>query len=290
MTDMYINKNTGWNARWKDYEDEIIKKYYPSHGANETSKYLENRSLQSITARASKLGIKYLTYDETFFNVIDTPVKAYWLGFLYADGYVTTDYRWGLELSYIDISHMEAFTQAFNYNGKIKIRERDNKKYCCFQIKNKRMYDSLVGKGVIRNKTTLLQFPDEDVLAPEYYSHFIRGFFDGDGCVSFGYTTRARKDRGNRVYTRLYKEISIVCKSDEFIYSILNVLSENNIHLNLTKNSHHNNLNYLRTSSMIEIQKFYNYIYADSCSFDRLNRKFDKFNDLFIATTNSDVS
>lgn len=44
------------------------------------------------------------------------------------------------------------------------------------------------------------------------------------------------------------------------------------------------------TSAINEIEKFYNYIYKNSSQNTRLERKFNKFNEIFLATTNSDIS
>ena len=288
MADLHINKKTGWNAKWQQYEDDLIKQYY-SFGAKEVHKYLPNRDIKSIQQRAFRLGIKYLEYNEHYFDVIDSPTKAYWLGFLYADGYVTSDDRWGLELCYDDLTHMQNFASCFDYNGQIKERTRNGNKSCLFQIKNKHMSKMLIDKGVIRNKTEILLFPTKEQLDEKYYSHFIRGFFDGDGCVYINHNIKPRKDRNNKVYDRISKGINIVCKSDSFVKSILSILEEENIHLNWNINTKHNNLNVIRTSSYSEIQKFYNYIYKNSIPSNRLERKYNKFNELFIATPNSDV-
>ena len=288
MADLHINKKKGWDAKWQEYEDEVIKNYY-SLGAKEVYKHLPHRDVKSIQQRAFRLGIKYLDYEEKYFDAIDSPTKAYWLGFLYADGYVTSNDRWGLELCYDDLEHMQNFIKCFKYNGQLRERTRNGNKSCSFQIKNKHMSEMLIGKGVVRNKTDILLFPSEEQLSKEFYSHFIRGFFDGDGCVYVNHNIRPRKDRNNKIYDRISKGINIVCKSDDFVKSILSILEEQNIHLHWNINKQHNNLNTIRTSSIDEIQKFYNYIYKDSNPSNRLERKYNKFNELFIATPNSDV-
>ena len=51
---------------------------------------------------------------EDIFEVIDTPEKAYWLGFLYADGYVQTrGYMIALTLSSKDKLHIKEFDYAW---------------------------------------------------------------------------------------------------------------------------------------------------------------------------------
>ena len=74
MADLHINN--GWNFKWTDKEDNIIRKYYPKNGANAVHEILKNRELRSIQQRAFKLGIKYLQYDKEYFDKIDTIEKA----------------------------------------------------------------------------------------------------------------------------------------------------------------------------------------------------------------------
>ena len=57
------------------------------------------------------------TYNENYFKIIDSEEKAYWLGFLYADGCITRFYRneklksMSLELTLQsnDIEHLKKF-------------------------------------------------------------------------------------------------------------------------------------------------------------------------------------
>ena len=281
MADLHINQNKGWQFRWTKEEDEILRKHYHSGGYEKVLEFLPNRNKQGIQLRVSKLGIKYLTYNKEYFLNINSPTKAYWLGFLYADGYTTHDDRWGLELKYEDKYHIEHLLSDIEYSGTPKERTRNGNKSCSFLIKNKTMTDSLIKLGVVPNKTDILKFPSEKILCKDYYSDFIRGFFDGDGCISYNYITKPRKDRGNKIYTRLRKEINIVCKSDEFIKSVLDILNSNDIHMNLNINKRDNNLNVIKTSCMDDIRKFYDFIYRNSTNLNRLSRKHDKFLSLF---------
>jgi hypothetical protein len=283
MADLHINKNNnkGWQFKWTQEEDDLIIKYYQSNGYEKLLDLLPNRNKQGIQSRAFKLGVKYLSYNKEYFKKIDSSTKAYWLGFLYADGYTTNDDRWGLEIKYDDKEHLENMLNEIEYTGSPKERNRNGVMSCCFLIKNKTMTESLISLGVVPNKTELLSFPSTEVLSDKFYPDFIRGFFDGDGCISYNYITKPRKDRGNKIYTSLRKEINIVCKSNDFIMEMLNVLKRNGINLNWNVNKRDNNLNVIKTSSMSEIEKFYNYIYENSNPSNRLKRKHEKFISLF---------
>lgn len=264
MADLHINTNIGWQYKWNDYEDSILKKYYPQNGFEEVQKYLPNRNKGAIQARASKLGVKFLSYDITYFDIINNPTKAYWLGFLYADGYVTTRNRWGVELSIDDYNHIKKLVDELKYNGNIRIRKRNNITSCSIQINNSHMHNALVKNGVVMNKTDIVLFPNETILQKDLVSHFIRGFFDGDGSVSYSNRT---------------KEVNFVCKSNSFISSLLEELKNNNIHFTYYINKR-DNLPTIRVYKTNEIKKFYKYLYQNSTENNRLERKFLKMENL----------
>ena len=277
MADLHINENKGWKYCWTKEEDDVIKQYYTSKGYDELEKMLPNRNKKAIQSRAFKLGIKYLSYNKEYFKEIDGPTKAYWLGFLYADGYTTMDDRWGLEIMLSDKEHLQNLLNEIEYTGKMKGRKRENTETCSVVIKNKLMTNSLIEKGVVPKKTEILKFPSPDILNPIYYRDFIRGFFDGDGCITYVVKPTVRKDRNNKIYKRLSKEVNFCCKSKVFIEKINNILIENGICFRLSVNEQHNNLYYLRTSKMKTIKTFFDFIYDKSDEKNRLKRKYDKF-------------
>lgn len=271
MSDVNFNqKPKGWATKWTEEEDNILRENYSSKTIEEMLVLLPNRNKKAIYSRSHKLGLKYCTYNENYFEVIDSPAKAYWLGFLYTDGYVTTNYRWGVELSIKDISHLELFLKDFDSNIVIRTRTRTNKTFqkentsCSIQIKNKKMYNSLLKKGVVQNKTKTLKFPTVEQVPKEFMPDFIRGLFDGDG--SYSITKNGEK---YRKYS-----ISFVSASCDFVEDLKKVLDENNIRLNISKNNR-DELFVLRTEKKQTVIDFFDYIYYDeSCRC--LKRKKDK--------------
>ena len=204
MSESNINKNL--NFKWSKEEDEVIINEYPKNGYEYVLSKLTNRSKKSIQQRAHKLGVSYLTYNENYFEDINTSEKAYWIGFLCADGYVTTGNRWGIELQNCDKSHIEKLLKSMEGNASPKERAREGKDKTktiishSILFKNKKMYDDLVRNGVLPNKTYCLTFPN--TLDRKFYPDFIRGFIDGDGHYCLDYNTKPRADRGNKIYTR----------------------------------------------------------------------------------------
>ena len=57
---------------------------------------------------------------------------------------------------------------------------------CRWNISNKHLWNSLNTLGCTPRKSLTLQFPDINIFSsPELVKHFIRGYFDGDGCLSY---------------------------------------------------------------------------------------------------------
>lgn len=61
-------------------------------------------------------------FNEHIFDNIDTEEKAYWLGFIFADGYISSlnaKYKnvFELSLSIKDLNHIKKFNSFMEYNG-----------------------------------------------------------------------------------------------------------------------------------------------------------------------------
>src|SRR5581483_4155416 len=72
-------------------------------------------------------GTSLYTFDDQFFNVIDTETKAYWLGFITADGCVRTDHynhQLKVKLKDSDASHLEKLKAALAADHPVKSGER----------------------------------------------------------------------------------------------------------------------------------------------------------------------
>ncbi len=94
-----------------------------------------------------------------------------------------------------------------------KAKKENWKMRYTLQIGSKKIYNNLLKLGFTPKKSLSLVFPDtpDNVLA-----HFIRGYFDGDGCATFKY--RKRKDRNNRIYSNLL--IRFTCGNQNFLKTI----------------------------------------------------------------------
>lgn len=135
-------------------------------------------------------------YNKDYFEKIDAPDKAYWLGFLYADGCICRVFKndilksMTLEISlcYEDRNHLQKFLDCLESNIQIrdKISKIGDKEYksCRVTISCTKMCYDLINLGCTPQKTYTLKFPTEDIVPNEYMRDFLRGYFDGDGCIS----------------------------------------------------------------------------------------------------------
>jgi hypothetical protein len=260
------------NEKFSKEEDEILRKNYPSNGGKYLLSLLPHRKLYEIHNRAFKLGVAYLTYNENYFNKIDSNEKAYWLGFIYADGYITEKTnRFGIELNIKDKSHLQNFLDCIDSNQKIRVRRRENKfknkeqKYlesCSFLLNNKNIHDSLHNLGVLPNKSKIIEFPSEDQLMSEYYLDFIRGVIDGDGTIGLFNTSNGFKK----------PHISLISASYNFISKIKDILNKNGIDMQITETK--NLLFRLMSEKQETVFKLLELIYKNSSENTRLKRKY----------------
>lgn len=144
-------------------------------------KVLEKHNVD-IESSSNKYGRKYF-FDEYYFDQIDSEEKAYWLGFLYADGYLTNNNMIGCGLRRDDEQHIVSFLQDIKMS-QINLCYSDITNSCRFNLTSQTMYDSLLKKGFSRKKSydnTSLPF---DCVPDNFKRYFILGFWDGDGYVS----------------------------------------------------------------------------------------------------------
>lgn len=129
------------------------------------------------------------SYNKQFFSTIDNEEKAYWLGFLYADGSITQGSRNSVDLtlSSKDEDHLYKFKTSLNYKGDIKQRKiKGRYKASRVTLHGEEIVLDLIRQGCVPNKSLILKYPS---IPKVFNKHFIRGYFDGDGSV---YTYKAK--------------------------------------------------------------------------------------------------
>lgn len=174
----------------------------------------------------SELGMLEYPRNSNYFEKIDTPAKAYWLGFLYADGYIGKgkDKRVRITLKKDDEQHLNKFLQAIEAtNTLVKYsQKKDGEKvfeqaYCC--LRDSKLVEDLNNAGCTNRKSYTLTFPNGDILPEHLQSHFIRGYFDGDGSL---HSTLSGKNKTPR-----YRITFVGTKS--FLESLRHILGKDHI-------------------------------------------------------------
>lgn len=222
-----------------------------------------------IRNNPSILHRKY-TLNQEYFNTIDTEAKAYFLGLLYADGCVMSKNNSiviGLQPS--DKAILESFMKELDYSGELilqnlTIKNPNRKNSYRLTLFSKTMCDDLIKLGCVPRKSLILKFPTEKQVPNHLLSHFVRGYFDGDGCFSVG------SKNGS---------VTIV-STDDFCQAVKLIIKEKlniNCCIYKTRSSKINNTT-TRTLSIpgrFQVEKFLEWIYSDSNFY--LNRKYDKY-------------
>ena len=232
---------------------------------------LEKNGIQKSTSEARR---KYYL-NEHYFDNIDTPNKAYILGFLYADGYNNPiNHTIVLGLSARDEDILECIRREIPCDkplGSYCTERKDGtppRHMKILTLASKYMSDTIIKWGLCPNKTFILQFPN--FLSDELIPHFIRGYFDGDGCA---YLWKSKGTREDRI------TVSIM-SSTVFCLQMQKVLKEKaNINMHVNNATGHTDNKLIRTSNRQEVQKFVEYIYKDADLY--MARKKEKFIEYF---------
>ena len=122
--------------------------------------------------------------DINYFQNINTPEKAYWLGFMAADGCIVGN-ELSIQLQSQDKEHLKKFSQAVDGNFTLReIHGTNNfgKEYFHYRISvrcNEFVRD-LKKWNIVQNKSLSLQVPE---LKDDLFPYWIIGLIDGDGYI-----------------------------------------------------------------------------------------------------------
>lgn len=200
--------------------------------------------------------------DEFYFSNIDSKEKAYWLGFLYADGCVHSNSN-EISITLKDRDHLEKFRKAIKSNN--KIGESIDKRFSSmpkiyhFSIKDKQLKLDLIKWGCVPNKSlSLTKIPN---IPRDFVSHFIRGYFDGDG--SLHWLNGTKNFRISFVGTAPF---------------LKDIQKELGLSLSLGQQEG-NKSKYFQVAGRKQVPMILDYIYKDSDENIRLTRKYKNYLD-----------
>ncbi len=199
--------------------------------------------------------------NENFFTQINSESKAYWLGFLYADGYQSGK-EITINLKHTDLKHLEKFKKSIEatYPVVIKRNVKSNghiSHTASIRIYSPKLCDNLDKKGCTKKKSLTLIYPE--FIPQRYERHFIRGYFDGDGSFSI--------DPNRKNCARLTFYSGSIC----FVDGLEKALLDEGFTLNRGKK----NPRFLTANRRDLLYSLYRYLYAYSKIW--LERKRDLF-------------
>jgi|JI10StandDraft_1071094.scaffolds.fasta_scaffold27787_2 hypothetical protein len=247
-------------------EDQNIVTISKKYGVNNTSIHRlllrEGVSIKDASDSRRKYEI-----DTTYFERIDTEDKAYFLGLLYADGNLAkTEYSVSISLQEKDKEILEIFKEKMSYSNTLKLvsyRKKGYQDQYKLHFCNRKMYKDLVKLGCVPAKSLILKFPSDEIVPEAFLNHFIRGYFDGDGCVFI-----TPEKRGG----------VIILGTEEFLVDLNNILQKECGMKDRKPTKTQSKAYEYECRSKPEVKLFEEYIYRDASIF--LRRKKEKFNEL----------
>lgn len=252
---------------------EEMDKMVEMHLSGKTYRFIEKelgRSYDAVNSALNSRGYfnsgreganRIHNVDIHSFDVIDGNEKAYWLGVLMADG--SNDQK-KYKISFTQAENNKELAYKFKdflkSDHPVIITKRSLKNsnwqdVYGLHITSKTLSQSLAKHGVVQNKTNICKFPE---INPEYYSHFIRGYFDGDGYIN---------GTSKPILVSLIGTYSFL----EAIHNILNIPTHSIKH----RNSKHSELVFTNNLCGETARNFCNYIYNNATIF--LERKYNRF-------------
>lgn len=192
---LFIIKHNSMKKLEREKRDREIIELLATHSQKDVAKMfnLTQSGIQRIAKingvkyKKSRLNMSKIPLNVGYFCKIDTPNKAYWLGFICADGCINSSYS-KLTIMVKDLEILEKFKKDIESGHKIsKISQHDkrtNKVYeeYSIQITNELFVNNLKELGVFHEKSEILSFPK--CMDETLYPYFMAGLFDGDGSVS----------------------------------------------------------------------------------------------------------
>lgn len=264
----------------KKISKEILEYEYKNCGSMQKMADKLKVSVDSIYKYMKLHNIKYEKKYKGIYHCNDNFFKHessesfYLAGFIAADGSV--QYRkyskiLKITLSKKDISHLEKIKEILKSNHPIKEYEVKkskliNSNHQCveLQIANKQIVDDLKKFNIIPNKTKAYEMP-EWLLSHHFLNHFMRGYFDGDGTVTYCGLGENRK---------IAQLNFSILGTEKFIQQYREILFKN-CKANYAKITKNNSIFKISYSGNNLIKNIYDFLYKNQTI--SLQRKMSKF-------------
>ena len=212
------------------------------------------------------------TFNEKYFDNITTEHQAYWLGFLYADGYILSarnrpdkpneSQSFGFSIAESDSELFIKFKEDLQATNPVHYYKNNNIEFKNGQqcgrilLTSQHAVDSLKEYGVVENKTFFLKAPPiDEKLIPA----FVRGYSDGDGSIII--------DKNNKYQWQILGTKALLTFIQEFFNT--------NISLSQRFPDRNNNNFTLHYGGNQQVSKLLDIIYKDATIY--LQRKYNKY-------------
>lgn len=265
-------------------EEDTIRNNYEMYGPKYCAKLL-NRDADALYAKAKRMKLKKTTQNkhpsmqkinpEQFINIMSKEV-VYFLGFMWADGYIlyrqnktSHNYTIALEIKSEDAINILPILNSLGKWAISKRKRRDSwQETTIISTNSKDIYhflkDNEYNLKSLKDPTTILEkIPDH------LRVYWWRGFFDGDGCISFG------------KYPEKWKSLSF---SSTFNYKwteLINLSGQLNVIKYSIQNYTHKIKNHSSSRFMIQnkkdITKFVNFLLTSEIGLLRKTEKLEAF-------------
>ena len=228
---------------------------------------------QTLSKHLKQLGFEVINYqnrvrvNEKAFDNINTEEQYYWLGFMYADGNISsTGNRLEMMLSIKDLAHLEKFRTFLKLETEIRTEICNGKEFCRLSVRNKHLWETLNSYGCTPRKSLTLEFPNIKILNNNKINvvHFIRGYVDGDGCLCH------YKNSKNQIRT----EISIV-GTEKFLKTIKYIFGNKYGYIHNKSCTNWENKAYSLSFMGMIARKVARYLYEKATVY--LDRKYEKY-------------
>ena len=261
-------------AKILNVSETTIKRYKTKYGLKVNLDIIKQRNSEKHTIYKC---------NKNYFDIIDTLNKAYLLGFLCADGFITDRNEIGIMVSLKDIDVVKFFQQELQSNKSIKIVEDTQYSTAELRIQNYQLVENIKKYGVVPKKSLILDIEKIIQLAKlndKQISVFLLGYFDGDGCISIAH---------NQITQKEYFEMNVTGTKETVEY----YKKYFNNHGTITKR-HQDDKNNFTLQMSNNYSPIYNalnkiYKYKDEITFclDRKYKKFEKLENKVLL--NSDI-
>lgn len=250
-------------------EAQIVQLYREGYSAPKILKRLNyifktTKSIYDILKKYNvdiKRGVSdYKQLNDYIFEIIDSERKAYWLGFLLTDGWVQkhhnkTNYEVGIQLQERDKEHLNDLKDLLGTTNQIfaVYKKKDNKKFVYYRlvVVSNKLAEDLRKYGMVENKSSIMRIVP-NYIPKNYFCHFLRGIFDGNGSVHI--------DKNDCCRMKFYGTYDVTFFINVFLWCEINV-SYRNISISSNVNMPVYQLEY---ASREDLVKLYNYMFKNA--------------------------